>query len=61
VAVTLFLFSSIKDLWAKMSAVKCHYEVLDVSRDATDDDLKKSYRKLALKWHPGEQEIKVNA
>ncbi|XP_059472105.1 dnaJ homolog subfamily C member 21 [Neocloeon triangulifer] len=35
-----------------MSAVKCHYEVLEVSRDASDDELKKSYRKLALKWHP---------
>ncbi|CAH1773659.1 unnamed protein product [Owenia fusiformis] len=32
--------------------MKCHYEVLGVQRNATDDDLKKSYRKLALKWHP---------
>uniref|UniRef100_A0AAR2JWX7 DnaJ homolog subfamily C member 21 n=1 Tax=Pygocentrus nattereri TaxID=42514 RepID=A0AAR2JWX7_PYGNA len=32
--------------------MKCHYEVLGVERDATDDDLKKAYRKLALKWHP---------
>uniref|UniRef100_W5N1I7 DnaJ homolog subfamily C member 21 n=1 Tax=Lepisosteus oculatus TaxID=7918 RepID=W5N1I7_LEPOC len=32
--------------------MKCHYEVLGVRRDATDDDLKKAYRKLALKWHP---------
>lgn len=32
--------------------MKCHYEVLSVSRDVSDDDLKKSYRKLALKWHP---------
>ncbi|KAA0719836.1 DnaJ -like protein subfamily C member 21 [Triplophysa tibetana] len=32
--------------------MKCHYEVLHVERDATDDDLKKAYRKLALKWHP---------
>ncbi|XP_068106414.1 dnaJ homolog subfamily C member 21 [Hyperolius riggenbachi] len=30
----------------------CHYEVLGVKRDSTDDDLKKAYRKLALKWHP---------
>ncbi|XP_041916058.1 dnaJ homolog subfamily C member 21 isoform X2 [Alosa sapidissima] len=32
--------------------MKCHYEVLGVKRDATDDDLKRAYRKLALKWHP---------
>lgn len=32
--------------------MKCHYEILGVKRDATDDDLKKAYRKLALKWHP---------
>lgn len=32
--------------------MKCHYEVLNVSKDASDEDLKKVYRKLALKWHP---------
>ncbi|XP_043926109.1 dnaJ homolog subfamily C member 21 isoform X2 [Protopterus annectens] len=32
--------------------MKCHYEILGVKREATDDDLKKAYRKLALKWHP---------
>lgn len=32
--------------------MKCHYEVLGVSRDANDDEIKKSYRKLALKYHP---------
>lgn len=33
--------------------MKCHYEVLGVERDADADELKKVYRKLALKWHPG--------
>jgi len=32
--------------------MKCHYEVLGVERKADDAELKKSYRKLALKFHP---------
>ena len=35
-----------------MTAKRCYYEVLNVSKEANDEDLKKSYRKLALKWHP---------
>lgn len=31
---------------------RCCYEVLGVERDAGDQEIKKSYRKLALKWHP---------
>ncbi|MDQ3267258.1 MAG: DnaJ domain-containing protein, partial [Pseudomonadota bacterium] len=29
-----------------------YYEVLGVNRDASEDDIKKSYRKLAMKHHP---------
>ncbi|MCK8787581.1 molecular chaperone DnaJ [Roseomonas sp. NAR14] len=29
-----------------------YYEILAVARDATEDDLKKAYRKLAMKYHP---------
>jgi DnaJ family protein C protein 9 len=29
------------------------YEVLGLEKEATADDVKKAYRKAALRWHPG--------
>jgi molecular chaperone DnaJ len=33
-------------------AKRDYYEILEVTRTATDAELKTSYRKLAMKWHP---------
>lgn len=29
-----------------------YYQILNITVDATDQDIKKAYRKLALKYHP---------
>lgn len=35
-----------------MSAKRDYYEILDVHQQATETDIKTSYRKLAMKYHP---------
>lgn len=35
-----------------MAAPREYYSILAVERTASTDEIKKAYRKLALKWHP---------
>ena len=37
----------------KKSKRKDYYKILNVSKTASDDEIKKAYRKEALKHHPG--------
>ena len=31
---------------------KKYYDILEISQNATDEEVKKAYKKLAIKWHP---------
>ncbi len=35
-----------------MPTTRCYYEVLSVTRDASGDEVKRAYRRLAMKYHP---------
>ncbi|MCI5543246.1 MAG: DnaJ domain-containing protein, partial [Mollicutes bacterium] len=32
--------------------MKDYYDILGVSRDASEDDIKRAYKKIMLKYHP---------
>ena len=36
----------------KIMQFKDYYQILNVSRDASDQDIKKAFRRLAVKYHP---------
>ena len=49
----LFLISLIiLPILIKSEKQEDYYEILGIKKDATEAEIKKAYRKLALKWHP---------
>lgn len=34
------------------SVKRCYYEVLEISKPSSEAEIRKAYKKLALKWHP---------
>ncbi len=44
-----------------MAGKQDYYETLDVSKSASDDEIKKAYRKLAKKYHPDANKNDANA
>ena len=51
--ILFFICISINSIASKKSDDENDfYKILGIKKDATDAEIKKAYRKLALKWHP---------
>lgn len=45
-------YDSIKSMFYKYEDISAAYQILETTPDATNEEIKKSYRKMALKYHP---------
>ncbi|MCT4622346.1 MAG: TerB family tellurite resistance protein, partial [Schleiferiaceae bacterium] len=45
-------FESIHAMFAKKTTKADYYTILEITQQATDDEVKKAYRKMAKKYHP---------
>jgi len=52
VALVCFVTTTPRLEFTKIMAKRDYYEVLGVSKNASEDELKKAYRRLAMKYHP---------
>jgi len=43
---------ALRDAMARRPSGKDFYNALGITRDADQDEIRKAYRKLAMKWHP---------
>ncbi len=58
--------NSIRAMFEKQANPNWAYEILEIKPDASDDEVKKAYRKMAMKYHPDRvntlgEDIKKNA
>ena len=58
--------ASIKAMFGRQTNPQWAYEVLEITADASDEEVKKAYRKMAMKYHPDRvstlgEEVQKNA